>query len=109
MSLRVNFDTTNMKKAGVYAIHNITKQKYYVGKSVNVKYRVCSHISSLKSNKHFCMGLQDDFNKGDEIVIELLKVFPMLEHSSEFNINNLQYSPTYSRAFLQYYVNLKDL
>lgn len=72
--MKIEENVYNCKNAGIYAIHNITNGKYYIGKSTNIKNRICSHIGCLKRNKHHCEELQEDYNAGNNIQFELLEI-----------------------------------
>ncbi len=53
-------------KAGIYKITNIVNNKIYIGSSINLKYRKCSHFRNLRLNKHVNYHLQYAFNKYKE-------------------------------------------
>jgi group I intron endonuclease len=48
---------------GIYYIKNTSNNNMYIGQSVNIKARFCSHKCALKKNKHYNEKLQEDFNK----------------------------------------------
>lgn len=74
--------------SGIYAITNIKSNKKYIGGSVNIRYRIRSHYSYLKNNKHNNIYLQRTFNKyGFDIFrIEILAICP----KDWFYINKLE-------------------
>lgn len=59
---------------GIYAIKNVVNNKFYIGKSENIKVRWLSHKSLLRNNKHHCLKLQDDWNKYGETAFEFLRL-----------------------------------
>ena len=48
---------------GIYAIHNIKTDKYYIGQSKDIEHRWKQHKSRLKNNKHENEHLQNSYNK----------------------------------------------
>lgn len=50
---------------GVFILHNITKDKYYAGKSKNVLKRLCQILIGSRND-----DIHKDFTKGNEIVIK---------------------------------------
>lgn len=48
---------------GVYAIHNMISNKYYIGQARDIEYRWMQHRSRLKCNTHENKHLQDAYNK----------------------------------------------
>lgn len=60
------------RSGGVYAIVNCDKQKIYIGESQDMRLRSQAHINLLKSGKHSCKDLQQDYNNGDKI--EIIKI-----------------------------------
>lgn len=51
------------KISGIYKITNIVNNKVYIGQSVSVKERLCTHRSLLKRNVHYNTYLQGEYNK----------------------------------------------
>lgn len=47
----------------IYKIINIKNNKYYLGSTVNFSYRISNHKTTLKSNKHHNIKLQNAYNK----------------------------------------------
>lgn len=61
---------------GIYAIHNIYNDKYYIGQSKNIEHRWMQHRSRLKCQNHENKHLQNAYNKYgnnsfEYIIIEL--------------------------------------
>lgn len=52
-----------MKKSGIYEIINTVNGKKYVGSSYDVKKRIQTHQSRLRTNKHINKHLQNAYNK----------------------------------------------
>ncbi|PGW22247.1 MULTISPECIES: GIY-YIG nuclease family protein [Bacillaceae] len=50
----------------IYAIRNKIDEKFYVGRTVNLRIRWNTHIQLLKSNKHHIIHLQRTWNKHGE-------------------------------------------
>ena len=63
------------KSGGIYAIINKDKRKIYIGETKNIRHRSKAHINLLKSGKHTCKELQEDYNNNSNIeIIELLEI-----------------------------------
>ena len=82
----------NYYPAGIYAIHNTTKDIFYIGSSENIEKRWQQHQILLKTNKHYNKKLQSDYNNGDNIIFGLIKdTFPdkrQLLYEERFYIHN---------------------
>ncbi len=52
----------NLYKSGVYEIHCIATNKFYIGASNNVGKRLQKHFSELRFNRHPNTRLQQDYN-----------------------------------------------
>jgi group I intron endonuclease len=81
-------------KSGIYQIKNLVNGKIYIGQSLNVKYRLNGHLSSLKRNKHENYHLQNSFNVYGEnqfsfSVIEYCEV-DNLDEREKFWINQFK-------------------
>lgn len=63
---------------GVYVLYNNSKQKYYVGQSVNVLHRVHNHF-----NDNGCQDAYLDFLRGDKFTVRLMPI-----ETSNFNSLN---------------------
>lgn len=60
---RFNMTSLPSESASVYCIYFDDNKKYkYYGSTRNTKNRFLRHVSDLKTNNHFCFGLQNDFN-----------------------------------------------
>ena len=57
---------------GVYFIRNKINEKFYVGHSVDIKYRFRRHLYELKRNIHHCQYLQRAWNKYGEDNFEFI-------------------------------------
>lgn len=74
-------------KSGIYGIFNRTNGKMYIGSTNNLNKRFNSHKSQLGNNKHYCIELQNDFNKGDIIeyvIIEEVDVNALITKELEY-------------------------
>ena len=58
---------------GIYGIKNLTKNKWYVGQSIDIEKRIRSHFSDLRRVKHTSKKLQEDYNNGDTFVTVILE------------------------------------
>lgn len=66
--------------AGCYEIRNKQTNEVYIGESINLFYRLSSHIAELYENKHHCKKLQVAFNETHSIqnfIISPLFMFPI--------------------------------
>lgn len=45
----MKLNTKDKKKVGIYVIRNLVNQKVYVGKSVNIYFRMKQHITLLNT------------------------------------------------------------
>lgn len=57
----------DVKKVGVYAIHNIRNGKYYVGSSVNISSRMKSHRSNIEALKGCNLKMKSDLPNKENI------------------------------------------
>lgn len=57
----------DIKKVGVYAIHNKTTGKYYVGSSSNVNARLKTHSSNIEKLYGSNMKMDEDLKTEDDI------------------------------------------
>ncbi len=57
------FLTTVPMGPGLYLIHCLVNNKYYIGQSVNASYRLGRHYENLIVGKADCKRLQEDWNK----------------------------------------------
>lgn len=55
-----------MVNSSIYGIFCKQNGRVYIGSSVNIKNRFITHKSLLKSEKHHCQPLQDDWNQYGE-------------------------------------------
>jgi len=53
----------HMGKSGIYLIHNVRTDRFYVGSATNLYTRKNVHLTQLRKNKHHNIFLQRDFNK----------------------------------------------
>lgn len=65
-------DVKNLELKGIYAIHNKTKDKYYIGSSENIKSRISEHKTKFKQKRHVS-EMQKDYNENDEFEIIILE------------------------------------
>lgn len=60
---------------GVYAIINRDNKRMYIGESSDMRKRIKAHVNLLKSGKHTCKDMQEDYNNGSRLEItELLEI-----------------------------------
>ena len=59
MEARIRLQSIKMKKSGIYKISNIKTGMVYIGGTVDIKARLCCHISSLSSGSHKSRKLQE--------------------------------------------------
>lgn len=67
-----NAEIPNVEKIGVYAIHNKTKDKYYIGSSINIYTRMKQQKSMINSRGLNYKFLDDVFEIGFKDVYEFL-------------------------------------
>lgn len=67
----------HMGESGIYLIHNVIADRFYVGSADNLYTRKNVHLTQLRKNKHHNIFLQRDFNKTngkiDFFVLKLTK------------------------------------
>ena len=69
---RHKFDTTFLSNknhrgvSGIYCIHNVFNDRFYIGSAVNLYVRMTVHLTHLRQNKHHNCFLQRDFSKCGE-------------------------------------------
>jgi group I intron endonuclease len=68
--------TTRVVKVGVYYIRCIVNNYYYIGSSNDIDKRITQHKCLLRTNKHICKQLQDDYNKHgkESFVFDVIKL-----------------------------------
>jgi group I intron endonuclease len=86
-------------KSGIYKIHNIVNDNFYVGSAFKLKYRFSRHKKLLRENKHFNKHLQSAWNKyGEENfkfqIIENVEDKTVLYIREQFYIDSL--NPCYN-------------
>lgn len=74
------------KICGIYGIRNKKNGKVYVGQSVDIKQRFCTHRYSLRKNKHYNKHLQNSWNKNGESAFE----FVILEKCTDKQLTVLE-------------------
>lgn len=57
----------DVQKVGIYAIHNKTNGKYYVGSSVNINSRMKSHRSNMEKLNGSNLKFYEDLNNEEDI------------------------------------------
>lgn len=80
-------------KIGIYCIENIINGKKYIGKSINLYYRLHRHKCDLNKNRHKNPILQNSWNKHGEnnfinYVVELCD-YNNINEKEEFYINSI--------------------
>lgn len=80
-SLRSNI-SSRYNFAGVYILHNLTKDMYYVGQSNELMNRINSHFTGSGNGDVYA-----DFKYGDEFSIKIIS----LEESGYHNLNELEH------------------
>ena len=58
---------------GIYGIKNLTKNKWYIGQSIDVEKRVRSHFNRLNKGNHCSEKLQEDYDNGDDFEAVILE------------------------------------
>lgn len=82
---------------GIYILYNLTKDKYYVGQSVNVMKRVNMHFGGKHSGNK---SVYKDFVKGDKWNIKLIS----MKETNYTNLNDLEkYAITLYKAYTNGY------
>ena len=61
---------------GVYGLHNMTRDIWYIGESKRVRSRVRSHLNTLKRGEHINDRIQRDFDRGDVFQVVVLEMLP---------------------------------
>lgn len=63
------------KKSGIYCIKNITSNKFYIGSSTHIYYRLRRHKSDLIRQKHANPILQNAYNKygADSFIVSIIE------------------------------------
>ena len=63
------------KICGIYCIENLIDNKKYIGQSIDIEHRFCSHKSCLRNNKHRNMHLQSAWNlyKEDNFIFYVIE------------------------------------
>lgn len=90
----------DVKKIGVYAIHNILNNKYYIGSSVNINARMKSHRSNIENLHGSNLKFNKDLKKESDIKnFE----FIVLETFEDFQITEKQL-----RSREEYYIKMYD-
>jgi group I intron endonuclease len=95
-----------MKFCGVYGIRNSINGKWYIGESVNIKYRKSKHFSTLKYNCHKNDYLQRSWNKYGKEVFEFIILELCLEESLE--AKEKEWIAKYKSNDFEYGYNLTD-
>lgn len=93
ISVLVKFEIHEKNKnsyfAGIYMIHCIPTNQFYIGSSNNMIVRKNQHLSSLKTHSHHSYKLQSEFDKFGEIkfkfyVLEIIDLNSDVVNSSKF-------------------------
>lgn len=58
-----SLDKKDLLASGIYCITNSKSNKKYIGSSLDMYFRIATHKSKLKANKHDNIHLQRSFNK----------------------------------------------
>lgn len=70
-------DRTWRGKSGLYCIHNLDTDRFYVGSATNLAKRMSTHKAQLSGQYHHCAFLQRDYNLGrNNLEFHVLKVVP---------------------------------
>lgn len=77
----------DVKKVGVYAIHNKSNDKYYIGSSVNINSRMKSHRSNIEKLNGSNLKMDEDLKSENDIKnFE----FIVLETFDDFEVTDLE-------------------
>lgn len=99
--------TSNIKKSGVYKILNTVTGDYYIGSSVSLYNRICSHYQNLRRKIHGNFKLQNSYNKYGENSFKV----SILSYEDPKNVRKIEYDliekekPAYNlvNIFNEYY------
>ena len=75
--MKLNIDKEDYFQNGIYEIHNVVSNKYYIGQTSEGFYkRFLRHNNLLKNNKHFNFHLQKSYNKhgSDAFVFSIVEI-----------------------------------
>lgn len=69
----------NKTGKGIYKITCLTNNKFYIGSSIELEYRIRTHLGSLRKNKHKNKRLQGAYNEygEDSFIIECIEACPV--------------------------------
>jgi group I intron endonuclease len=86
----------NTTNKGIYKIACIVNNKFYIGSSIEIDYRMRAHISMLRKNKHKNKHLQAAFNKYREnnFIIECIEACPDTTTQDEIILLEQKYLDT---------------
>jgi group I intron endonuclease len=67
--------TNNLTNKGIYKITCLSNNKFYIGSSTNIRYRIRRHFNELRQNIHLNRYMQSSFNKYGEcnFIIECIE------------------------------------
>ncbi|MDY5882884.1 MAG: GIY-YIG nuclease family protein [Roseburia sp.] len=70
-----SIDYLENRNGGIYAIINKDNGRVYIGETGDLRGRTKAHVNMLKSGKHYCKDLQNDYNNKSKIeIIELAEI-----------------------------------
>ena len=91
---------------GVYKIINIVNNKYYIGSSKDIDFRIHKHFLELKGNRHKNKHLQSAYDKYGEnnfryIILELCDIEDLI-CKEQFYINSGNWDMMYNKTRVAY-------
>jgi len=57
----------------IYCIENTTNNKRYIGQTTSYTMRSKQHLIALVKNSHYNLELQEDYNKGDNLICSIIE------------------------------------
>jgi group I intron endonuclease len=76
---------------GIYAIHNIVSDKWYVGQSIDVFKRLTQHQKDLENKRHRNILLQKSWNHHGSRAFQFLILLQAREYSTKYLTEEEQY------------------
>lgn len=75
----------NVTNKGIYKITCLSNNKFYIGSSIELEYRIRTHLGSLRKNKHRNKHLQAAYNKYGEnnFIVECIEACPVTTTQDE--------------------------
>ena len=89
---------------GVYKITNTINNKYYIGSSNNIEYRLKTHFRELLKNNHPNKHLQSSYNKYgiNSFTTEVLEICEDIISREQYYIDNSNWNMLYNKTRIAY-------